>query len=460
MSEAPSVIATKSPRRRDWTQGSILRNLLLLSWPMIIVEAVYMSTQVLDMLWVGRSGTAALAAIGICSLVILMLSVIHIGIVGGSRALISRCMGAGDLEGARQAVVQAYLLALSWGLLVTVCGFFLSGHIMGLFGVQPDVAQQGARYLRIAFAGWLGLELHVMGMYTIQSTGDSTSPMIVQITARALHLLLSPLLVLGLFVFPTLGIAGAAIATVTAQTLGGLAGLWLLFGGYTRIKLSLKDIRFSLPMIRRMLKISIPALISMGQLNFGNIILARIVVPFGTLAVAAYNVAGSLQSFITTPNMGVGGAVSVLVGQNMGAQKMERAAKSVWLGAAILEGFLISCGVVVLVMANPIVAIFDSDPAVISLGADFFRIMTIAYLVLGLNTALGSCNSGAGDTLPNMIISLGMTWVIQIPLAYLLSHYTGLYVTGIRWAMIISPLFGCIAYLFYFRLGRWKHKKV
>ena len=460
MSRTSIEIAKEPSSRRDWTQGPILRNLLLLSWPMIIVEVIYMASQVLDMIWVGRTGTAALAAIGICSLVALLLSVVHIALVGGARAMISRFMGAGDLDGARQVVAQAYILTLVWGMLVTVAGFLLSGHIMSLLGVQPNVAQEGSRYLRIIFAGWISLELHVIGMYAIQSTGDSVSPMIVQIVARAIHIILSPLLVFGLLVFPALGIAGAAVATVTAQTLGGLAFLWLLFSGHTRLKLSIKDFRFSPGMVGRMLKISIPALISMGLQNFGNIILARIVIPFGTPAVAAYNVASNLQSFINTPNMGVGGAVSILVGQNMGAHKIDRASRSVWLGAAILEGFLIICGIVVLVMARQIVSLFNSDPAVISLGADFLRIMTIAYLVLGLNTALVSCNSGAGDTLPNMIINLSMIWVIQIPLAYLLSHYTGLYVTGIRWAMIISPLVGCVAYLFYFRLGRWKRKKI
>ena len=105
-------------------------------------------------------------------------------------------------------------------------------------------------------------------------------------------------------------------------------------------------------------------------------------------------------------------------------------------------------------------ALFNNDPALVSIGASFLRISTAGYLVMGINSALMNCISGAGDTLPNMLINIGMIWVVQIPLTYLLSHYTGLGVYGIRWAMVISNFAGTIAYFAYFRSGRWKHKKV
>jgi putative MATE family efflux protein len=460
MAEALSIPSKETPRRRDWTQGPILNNLILLSWPMIVMEAVYMISQIFDMVWVGRSGSAAIAALGICGLVVMMLSTIDMALISGARAMISRFMGAGDVEIARKVAGQAYLLACFWGILVTVAGSLIAPKVIGSFGVENAVIQEGIKYLRIVFAGWLSMELLVMGLYIVQSSGDSFNPMITEIAIRAVHLALCPLLVLGLWIFPSMGIAGAALSNVISQALGAVIGLWLLFSGRTRIKLTLRDFRFVPAMTLRLVKIGFPSLISMLQSNFSMFVLTWIIVPFGTVAVAANSLVSNINGFVITPNLGMGGAVSVLVGQNLGARKPERAVKSTWLGAAILEAFLVACSVIILVWAERLVGFFDNDPALVAIGAAFLRIATVSYLVMGLNSALMSCISGAGDTLPNMIVNIGMIWVLQIPLAYLLSHYTSLNVYGIRWGMVIATFAATIAYFTYFKLGKWKRKKV
>jgi Na+-driven multidrug efflux pump len=163
---------------------------------------------------------------------------------------------------------------------------------------------------------------------------------------------------------------------------------------------------------------------------------------------------------VSTPNIGVSSAVSVLTGQNLGAKKPERAVKSAWAGAGILQAFLIICGIIILVWAEKIVTLFNSDPTLVSIGASFLRIATIGYLFVGISSALASCISGAGDTLPNMIISIGMNWAVEIPLAYVLANYTSLGVYGIRWAIVIAIFVAGIATFAYFQSGRWKLKKV
>jgi putative MATE family efflux protein len=331
---------------------------------------------------------------------------------------------------------------------------------MNMFGVEPAVAEEGVKFLRVFFAGWLSLELLIMSLYTMQSTGDSFSPMLIEISIRAVHLVLCPFLVLGLWIFPEMGITGAALSNVISQALGATAGLWFLFGGYTRIKLSLRDFRFIPNIAWRMLKIGLPSLVSMLQANFSMFVVTWIIVPFGTSAVAANSLASNVQMFVITPNLGLGSAVGVLVGQNLGAKQPERAVKSTLVGAGILQAFLITCGVIILIWAEKIVALFNNDPALVSIGAPFLRIATAGYLVMGINAALMSCIAGAGDTLPNMLINIGMIWIVQIPLAYLLSNHTSLGVYGIRWAYVASVAAACIAYFAYFRSGRWKFKKV
>jgi Na+-driven multidrug efflux pump len=201
-------------------------------------------------------------------------------------------------------------------------------------------------------------------------------------------------------------------------------------------------------------------MLQMLQYNISMLVVTKILVPFGTQALAADRIVGNIQGFVITPNMGLGGGVAVLVGQNLGAQQPDRAKKSTLLGAGILTGFLVVCGAAILIWAESLVAIFDQDPQVIAIGAAFLRIATAGYLVMGVNTAIQNCITGSGDTFPNMLISLGMIWVVQIPLTYILANYTDLGVNGIRWAMVISMFAGAVAYFLYFQSGRWKRKRV
>jgi putative MATE family efflux protein len=445
---------------REWTQGPIVNNLLQLSWPMIVMEATYMVSQLFDMVWVGKAGASSIAGLGIASLVMMLISTMDMALIAGSRAMIARFVGAKDWEGARQVAGQTYILAICWGLVVTIVGSLLAGRLMHMFGVEEQVAQEGMKFLRVIFAGWLSLEILIISLYSIQSTGDSFNPMLIEISIRTVHLILSPFLVLGLWFFPHLGITGAALSNVISQALGATAGVFMLFTGYTRMKLSWRDFHFIPGMAWRMLKIGFPSLISMIQVNISMFVITWIIVPFGTQALAANSLVSNVQGFIITPNLGLGAAVGVLTGQNLGAKQPERAVKTALLGAGILESFLIACGVIILVWAEKIVTLFNNDPALVVIGASFLRIATVGYLVMGINSALMNCIAGAGDTLPNMLINIGMIWAVQIPLTYILSHYTSLGVYGIRWALVISTGIGTIAYFTYFRSGRWKHKKV
>ena len=459
--EVTAETGKKAIKTRDLTQGSIVNNLLRLSWPMIVMEATYMVSQIWDMLWVGKGGGAnGIAAVGVGGLVMMMVNTIDMSIISGARAMISRFFGAREFASAKQVMAQAYMMGFCWGLVVTLLGSLFAPVILSLLGLESSVVAEGTRYLRILFAGWVTLELLIIGLYNIQSTGDSFNPMLIEFLIRAVHLVLCPFLVMGYWFFPALGISGAAISNVAGQALGAVAGLVLLFSGYTRIKLSLSDFRFKPGIAWRMMKIGIPSMVSMLQTNFAMLLITRIISPFGTLAVAANSLAGTVQNFILTPSFGMGAGVSVLVGQNLGAKQPQRAVKSAWTGAAILIGFMLVCGVVILIWAESIIGLFDKDPGLIAISADFLRISTAAFLVLGLNYALMSGISGAGDTLPNMLVSIGMIWLFQVPFTYILANYTGLGVYGIRWAVVISSFAGAIAYFLYFQSGRWKRKKV
>ena len=194
MAETQVASGKQSLLTRDWTKGSILRNLLLLSWPMVVMETLFVISQVIDMVWIGRIGSAAVAGVGIANIIWMMVSSIDFGIIAGVRAMIARHIGAGDKEGARRIAGQSFIIGLIWGSVVSVSGFVLAERLMGMFGLEPEVVKLGADYLRIILAGWISMEFLLMGLYILQSSGDSMSPMKMELAIRIVHVALAPLL--------------------------------------------------------------------------------------------------------------------------------------------------------------------------------------------------------------------------------------------------------------------------
>ncbi len=459
------VKAESSPGRalafkKDWTKGPVIGNLLLLSWPMVLMESLWVVSQIVDLIWVGRLGPSSIAGVGVANIVLMMVWAVDMGLLTGVRAMIARNIGAGDLPGANHIAGQALILSATWGMLVTLAGSLLAGAILRLFGVNAEVTAEGMAYLRIMFAGWLGMELLIMSLYVIQSSGDTITPMIIEALIRAVHLGLCPFLVLGWWLFPHLGVSGAALSNVISQALGAGIALWVLFRGRTRLRLTLRVFRLAPAIIWRILKISVPALVMSLQGALGSIIVMRFIAPFGTLAVAAHSLAARMEMFVFVPAMGLGTGAGVLVGQNLGAGQPERATKSAWLAVSFVEAFMVACSTVILLWAENIIAIFTTEPALIELGGTFLRIATASYLVMAFSSVLQNCIAGAGDTLPNMVVSITAVWAVQLPLAFFLPRVGNLGIYGVRWAMVANTFTGAIAYTTYFVLGRWKTKKV
>jgi putative MATE family efflux protein len=446
--------------KRDWTKGSILRNLMLLSWPMIVMEFLFAISQLVDMVWVGRLGSSAIAGVGIANIVLMLLMSVDIGFVMGSRAIIARCIGAKDQQGANHTAGQTIILAVTWGILVSAICFSLAEKMVSLFGVSPEVIAQGTAYMRVMLAGWVSMEVLVMCLYSMQSSGDTMTPMIVEAIIRAVHLTLCPCLVLGLWIFPQLGVSGAALSNVISQCLGAVILLWILLKGRTRLHLSLHDFRPVPQSIWRILKIGIPALVMNLQKSFGDLLLARIITPFGTLAIAAHSLVFRVEMFLSAPAFSIGGGAGVLVGQNLGAGQPKRAARSGWLAIAVVEAFMLLCVIAILLWAENIIGIFTTEGDLLEVGSIFLRIAALGYIMLAIVLILQFSIAGAGDTLPTMIFSIAMLWLVQLPLAYFLPGLTGLGVYGVRWAIVAGLTVGAILYLAYFLLGRWKRKRV
>jgi putative MATE family efflux protein len=284
--------------------------------------------------------------------------------------------------------------------------------------------------------------------------------MVVELLIRVFHVVLCPLVVMGYWGFPKMGVVGAALANVASQSLGAVTVLWLLFSGKTRMKLALNNFHINIHTMGRILRIGIPALIMQFQRSFGTMALTWFVIPFGTVAIAAHSIIAKIDMALFMPSIGLGSGAGVLVGQNLGAHHPERAERGAWFAVGFVELFVIVSSIAIFIWPETVMMVFTHDKELIETGAIFLRIAAVSYVFLGPASVLQSCIAGAGDTFSNMIISIGIIWAVQIPLAYFLPHIGNLGVLGVRWAIAISTFVGAIGYTTYFSLGRWKHKRI
>jgi putative MATE family efflux protein len=450
---------------RDYTKGSILRSLLRLSLPLVVSNTATILGPVIDMIWVGRLGPVAVAAVASGGIVVGLMITINMGLVVGTRAMISRCIGAEDNTGALHLAQQSLIVSLTFSVAVSLIGFIFAESIFRVMGLDADVVAEGTFYLRIMFVATGASSFRMMAEGIMQASGDAVLPMRIAIVNILLRLILAPLLIFGNEILPWwffagIGIEGSAFAMLIAHVSTMVLLLWLLFTGRSLLRVTLRNMKIDLKTIRNIIKVGFPALVSMMQRNLSQLILVRFVAPFGTVAVAAHGIVQRVEMLVITPIYGLGMGAGVLVGQNLGAQQPRRAEKSSWLALMIAQAFILTCSAAMLLWPTGVVRIFSSDSDLLAATGPYIQIAAIGYLAIGFWVVFAQCINGAGDTLPVMVLSVLVIWLVTMPSAYLLPKYAGLGIYGVRWGMAIGMIAAALAYLIYFLTGRWKRKQL
>ncbi len=414
----------------------------------------------IDMVWVGRLGGAAIASVGVASLIVDVVNTMLMGLYAGLRAMVARYVGAKEEDNANHVAQQAFVISGIFSLSVAVAGVFLAEWIVRTTGVAPEVVPQAAAYVKIQFIGVAGQSFRMVNEAIMQASGDSKMAMVISVAFRVLHVAICPFLVFGWWIFPRMEASGAAMTNVISQCAGTILGLWILFTGHSRLRLSLKNFRIDKQIILRLVKIGFPASIAGMERSLASLFLVWFVAPFGTAAVAAHSLLQRLVPFLHMPGMGFGQGAGVLAGQNLGAKQPERAERTAWLAVGLITcGMAISC-LAIWFGAEKIVGVFNDEADLVRIASTFLRIEIVSCVFFGLAMGFQQILNGIGDTLIPMATLLFCMWGIQVPLAYFLPKYTSLGVYGVRVAMVSAVALRGITFTTYFKLGRWKSRKV
>jgi MATE family, multidrug efflux pump len=258
-----------------------------------------------------------------------------------------------------------------------------------------------------------------------------------------------------------MGVAGAAMATLLTQALATLIGFTFLFRGKHGLKLRWPDFRPDFPFMWKAFKLGLPASIEQSTRALSLTVMMFLVASFGTIAVAAYGIGLRVLTFVIIPAMGLAMATTTLVGQNIGAGQIERAERTTYIASLIAFFLPLAAGILMFVFAEQLAAIFvPRSPAAIAECAYFIRIMSFTFGGIGLQHVITGALRGSGNTMAAMVLTLVSAWVIQFPLAYVLSRHTSLGARGIWWAHPVSIVISATICVLWFVGGDWKRTKL
>jgi putative MATE family efflux protein len=340
-------------------------------------------------------------------------------------------------------------------------GFFGAPPLLRLMGVAPDVYPGALGFMRVSFAGTIFTFIYFVFQSIMRGIGRPNLPVYIALGTVFLNFALDPLFIFGWGPVPAYGVMGAAMTTFVSQAIAAGIGMAVLRLGLHGIHVRRGDFIPDLTYMKRAFLLGFPASIEMSARAGALMVMSFLITSFGTLALAAYGVSANVLQVVMIPAMGLSMAISTLVGQNIGARNIERAAAIGRLGALIGFVGLAAFGLLVFLFPRTIVAFFvPDDAAVIEAGAEFLRIGAPAWGFLGLQFALTGVLRASGNMVVTMVLTLVSQWVLQFPLAYVLSKHTALDVQGIWWAFPITNVTIALITLGVYAKGDWKKKRL
>ncbi len=446
--------------RYDYTQGSIGVAAFLLAVPMVLEMAMESIFAVVDIFFVASLGFEAVTVVGLTEAVLTLLYAVAIGLSMGVTALVARRVGANNLEEANKVAGQALWIGMLMSLAVAMIGIFWGPEILRLMGASASVVEQGSGYISIMLGGSITI-LYLFLMNAIfRGAGDPSVAMRSLWLANGINIVLDPLLILGIGPFPEMGVTGAAVATNIGRGVGVLYQLYHLRGHFGRIQLSLAHLRPKFDLMWSVVKVSMGGILQFLVATASWMVMVRIVATYGSAAVAGYTIAIRIILFTILPAWGLANAVATLVGQNLGAGQAERAEQSVWKVARYNVVFMVTIAALFIFFAPNVVALFTTDPQVVSAAVACLRYIAYGYGFYGFGMIVVQAFNGAGDTMTPTKINFVCFWLLQIPLALALAESFQLSAEGVFWAIMLAQSSLAVVGVVIFRRGKWKAHSV
>ncbi|WP_115463098.1 MATE family efflux transporter [Winogradskyella aurantiaca] len=449
-----------SGKEQNFTSGSIRRAVFMLSVPMILEMLMESIFAIVDIFYVSQVSVNAVATIGLTESVITLVYAVAIGLSMAATAVVARRIGEKDKKGASQAAVQIIILGILVSLGVSAIGVFYPKDILSLMGGEPDLIAEGYGYTQVLMAGNVTIMLLFLVNAIFRGAGDASVAMWALVVSNGLNIVLDPLFIFGIGPFPEYGVMGAAVATTIGRGTAVIFQLLVLFNGWGRIKIGFKDLVLRIEVMLNLIKVSLGGI---GQFIIGTsswVFLMRIMSEFGSEVLAGYTIAIRIMMFTFLPAWGMSNAAATLVGQNLGAQKPDRAEQSVWKTGKYSAIFMGLVSIIYLIFAPEIMFLFNQEPEVVRQGALCLRVISSGYIFYGYGMVVINAFNGSGDTRTPTYINFVCFWLFQLPFSYLMALNLDFGPMGIFLAITLAEVLIAILGIIWFKKGKWKLVKV
>lgn len=436
----------------DMTQGTIWKQLIYFAFPLLIGNLFQQLYNTVDSVVVGNFvSTEALAAVGSVTPIINMLVGFFSGLATGAGVVISQFFGAKNGPMLHKAVHTTLLMTVGLGVIFTFIGIFMTPLMLNLMSTPADVFDGAALYLRIYFGGVLGLMLYNMVSGILRAVGDSKRPLYFLILSSLLNVVLDLAFVL---IFHW-GIAGVAIATIIAQFISAFLLLVVLARSDEDYKLVLRDLKMDTEILKRIVRIGLPAGLQMAVTSFSNVFVQSYINRFGSACMAGWTSYSKIDQFVLLPMQSLSLSATTFVGQNLGAGNLSRAKKGTRVSMAISVAITAVLTVLLIAFSSQLLMLFNQDENVLYYGNIFIRYLAPFYVICCINQIFAGSLRGAGDATGPMIIML-LSFVVfrQIYLFVGSQFFDSIIFVGLGYpaGWLVCSVFMAIHY---FR-GRWE----
>ncbi len=430
--------------------GNITKELIRLAIPIMGTSFLQMAYNLVDMIWIGRIGSNAVAAVGTAGFFMwLSMAFIRISQIGAEVG-VAQSIGKGETKEARNFARSAIQLNFFIALIYTLFLLLFRKPLIGFFNI-PDasVVKMSIDYLSIIALGTIFSFANPVFSGIFNGAGKSKPPFLINTVGLIVNMVLDPLLIFGIGPLPTLGVKGAAIATVASQIIVSI--IFMIY--IKREGSALSDLKFlKYPKkfhILKIIKVGYPVALQSGMFTIFAMFIARIIASWGAIPIAVQKVGSQIESISWMTANGFATALSAFVGQNYGAGKWERVNKGYFTALGLMSVIGVITSLLLIFCARPIFSIFIPEEEAITQGVIYLRILGLSQLFMCLEITTAGAFNGLGRTLPPTYVSIIFTG-LRVPAALILSKAELLGLNGVWWSISLSSVFKGIVLVAWF----------
>ena len=445
-------MSKKISRNINLTEGSIAEGIIKFAIPLLLTNFLQQLYNTADLMIVGRfAGKNPMAAVGATGPVSNLLIGLFLGLTTGASVIISLYYGSNDRDALKRSVGCSYFLGITSGLLITIFGYITTPFFLRIMDTPAEIFNDAIIYMRVFFLGTIPILIYNMGASILRAIGDSKRPFNFLCVSAVVNIVLD-LILIGML---HMSVLGAGLATLASQVTSAILVTISLLKTDGPYKLRREEIKLHKFEAKRIFEIGIPTGIQTALLSFTNVVFQAKINSFGSDAIAGIAAEGRIDGFLFMSLQAIALAATTFSGQNFGAKKFERLREGIKVSLIIVIVISGILSIIAFILAEPLIAIFNTDPNVISYGADFLKILSLGIWSFGLSETLSGFIRGSGHALGPMIISLLTICIFRLVVVYFaMPIYQSIRVISIIYP--VSYFLNFVLVSIYFKFGSWR----